>query len=778
MDRERTLTAIRCGARTSALAVLLAVLTLCAAAARAQDTALPLTLVANSPLSIAVPAAGGRYELVFLPKLSPEPASSRQPPKPAKITFYATPFVGAQQGDSIPVEIALPDNPARAAAARQKDVALTGDALTALLQIPPLPNQGAYAGNLIATAPGKTPMVIAISLNRATIARPATLVVDPQTISGEIVRPLSEGESWLDQAMRCLFPYSSLWGGTAFTLTLRDKSGQFPLEGVYAEVDSIAKAPGGMFSIGRNFSLSLNGVPMGAGSPAGGAAPIIAAGSYATVEMRLHDLASGSYDAIVRFRAANSGDDDGQKFHLVLDVSDPWIDALTAIMVALALSFAGTKILVFRRKSIEYEQRITALRKSRARSLREDSVPAVFAGAILSQCEEFSRHFWLSGANVIDDWLTKVTALLDVLDTAYGLIDRMDHLSISDFARIRAKAGLRRVIDGIGDDCMNNQIVNDAKKALEQFVNWTQPNSIDAAYWTDLVPWAKAAISPIQSAVVTKPTAKKVIDELLPKVTATLSAANPPPGMDAKVEVEKNCVYLKLLWERRDRTELEDLAGKIDAKRPWDEIMAIADNAIWDSIKKADHQGAIKIPDPASPYKAYEPIRLRVTTSDDYLDNTVLFKHLLMFEWKITIPRDGRDWRWSAPHSWLGAPRRSETLSPHTTQPQVFQYSPLPGKLTPTVTIRKRGGGEIMVNRDSIAIGKSADFAWQRAFAATEMFAFVMASIAAIVTGLAAFYANKTSFGAFSDYLAIMVWGLSVDQTKAAVLNYYGVAKS
>jgi hypothetical protein len=358
------------------------------------------------------------------------------------------------------------------------------------------------------------------------------------------------------------------------------------------------------------------------------------------------------------------------------------------------------------------------------------------------------------------------------------LIDRIDHLSISDFARIRAKAGLRRLIDGIGDDCMNDQIVNDAKKALEQFNNWTQPNSIDAAYWADLVPWAKAAISPIQSAVVTKPTAKKVIDKLLLDVIAKLSAANPPAGMDAKVEVEKKCVYLKLLWERRDRDEAEGLADKIDAEKSWDEIMAVADNAIWNRIKEADDQKAIKIPDPASPYKAYEPIRLRVTTSDDYLDKTVLFNHLLAFEWKIAIPLDGRDWRWYDPRSWLTAPRLTETLSPHTTQPQGFQYSPLPGELKPNVAIRKRAGDVITVKRDSIAIGKSADFAWQRAFAATEVFAFVMASIAAIVTGLAAFYANKTSFGTFSDYLAIMVWGLSVDQAKTAVLNYYGVAKS
>jgi hypothetical protein len=207
-----------------------------------------------------------------------------------------------------------------------------------------------------------------------------------------------------------------------------------------------------------------------------------------------------------------------------------------AILVALALSFANTKILTFRRKSIEYEQRITELRKSRARSLSENSVPAMFAKATISQCEKFRRLFWLSGAKVIDD--------------------------------------------------------------------------------------------------------------------------------------------------------------------------------------------------PASPNKAYERIRVRVTTSDGYLDKTVLFKHLLAFEWEITIPRE-RDWRWYNPYSWL---QLTESPSAHTTEPQVSQYSPLPGKLTTIVTI-KRGGhkiDEIKVNRESIPIGKSPDFAWQRAFAATEVFAFVLATIFAI----------------------------------------------
>jgi hypothetical protein len=143
ISRHRRQCAIRIDTRTSWLAALLAVSTPCAFAARAQDTALPLTLAANPPLSITVPATGSRYdyELVFLSKVSPEPALTRHAPELPKFTFCATPFVGAQQGDSIPVEIALPDNPARGAAATQKDVALTGNVLVVLLQIPPLPNE-------------------------------------------------------------------------------------------------------------------------------------------------------------------------------------------------------------------------------------------------------------------------------------------------------------------------------------------------------------------------------------------------------------------------------------------------------------------------------------------------------------------------------------------------------------------------------------------------------------------------------------------------------------
>jgi len=249
--------------------------------------------------------------------------------------------------------------------------------------------------------------------------------------------------------------------------------------------------------------------------------------------------------------------------------------------------------------------------------------------------------------------------------------------------------------------------------------------------------------------------------------------------MDAKVDVEKNCVYLKLLWERRTREEGEDLAAKIEANKSWDEIVAFADNAIWKSIKNQHAQHMIEIPDPASGYKAYEPICLKVVTGDNYLDNTVLFQHLLTYEWKIAITRDRHDWTWYDPRAWFGPPRLTKPLSPRTTQPQVFQYSPLPGKLMPMVTIRGSLNDPIPVERESsIPIEESADFAWQRAFTATEIFAFGLASIAAIAIGLTMFYANKTTFGSFSDYLAIMVWGFGVDQTKAAVLNYYGLPKS
>lgn len=690
---------------------------------------IPLSLAAKAAstggeVAIVVPDAGGSYEVTLLRKPSQEPL---------KIDLYATTFV-APRGDSISVKLALPHSPDIAPAATLKNVEVSGPVLTVAIQIPALPHDGPYTGNLIAAAAGKDAMVVKVTLNRPARDRSAILVVDPQTISAQLVRSLTGH------------------GGVALALTLRDKTGQSPIEGMYAEVESVAKAPGGIFS-NNNLSLTVDGSPL----PFGAAAPVIPAGGHAALSLRLRDLSAGSYDAIVRFRAANSADDDAQKFHLMLEVRDGWGPALAAIIVALLLSFVGTKFIAFRRKSSELQQRILALDRSWLKA--ETSVPAVCARAILSQCDDLSRRLWLAGANVIEDRLTKVTALIEVLDNAHRLMNALAQIKQSAVVQIRAISALRRVIADMGDACSDDAVIASAKTTVQRFADWTQVDHIEAAYWTDLVPWITRLSSniAIDSNSIPDAEARKTMDQLLADLRVALNAT--PAGMDAKVDIEKKYVYLKTLWERRAQIEFRDLARAIKNNAAYDDILKIADDAAWNRLKNLpDSARKLKSAQPGD-LRAYAPLRFIVETDDQDLNKTVLFSHLLRFEWVITLPQ------------------RKTPLETPTTQPEIVQYSPSRGKMSVKVVIR-RGTEKIELDKVDLEVQDSVDFSLMRGFEKTEIISFIVASLAAIASGLVTFWTKNTTFGSAQDYLAIMLWGLSVDQTKTAMLGYFGIAKS
>jgi hypothetical protein len=355
---------------------------------------MPLTLAGGAPssggeITISVPDAGVTYPLTFLAKAGHHPSN---------INLSTSSFIGTQ-GDAIQIKIRLPGDMKDQPAETRQDVPLAGQLLEPALVIPPLPHSGSYQGMLIVTTPANDAMVVKITLEHPPLVRAATLVVDPQSppkmqVAQRIAR---RSKSWG-------LPSSS--ADADFSLTLRDKGGSSPMEGIYPLLESVAKAPDGQFAIGRNLTFTFNGVPvwgdLNKGKIADAADPDslptnIPAGGHAIVGIHLQNLATGEYDVTLRFRAANSTDDDAQKFHFVADVHVPLIAALAAVLSALLFSFVGTKIVGFKKKRLDLQQRIGALNTFWLKD-EPPLVPVVCARVMLNQCDESSRRFWLSGA--------------------------------------------------------------------------------------------------------------------------------------------------------------------------------------------------------------------------------------------------------------------------------------------------------------------------------------------------------------------------------------------
>lgn len=158
-----------------------------------------------------------------------------------------------------------------------------------------------------------------------------------------------------------------------------------------------------------------------------------------------------------------------------------------------------------------------------------------------------------------------------------------------------------------------------------------------------------------------------------------------------------------------------------------------------------------------------------ISTNNPLVDKSILFTHLLDYEWKLDLKEAQGFFR-----RLLRRSPATLSLKPVSTQPRVFQYSPWPGKITPNVTIR-HGTDYLAVSGAEDDVKASSNYGFIEGFELTEMITFGLAAVAGVVSGLMTFYLKNATFGSAQDYVTIALWGLSADQTKNAVQSYFGI---
>ena len=219
---------------------------------------------------------------------------------------------------------------------------------------------------------------------KLTLSRPgpATLVVAPTTVALSVTQPAHF--LGIDYLLDRVLPSLTSPEPTV-TTTLRDKNGQMGLDHVCASVEQITKAPGGQFDLKTNVDFEWNGSPATdftdrCDDPTN--ARTIPPNGQAVVRMRLKELRTGEYNVTLRFRAVNSQADDGQKLVLTLQVSDSPARAVIALAIAMALSYAGTKLISMRKQRLTLLGRIAELRPAWLRT-EPPVLPVVWARAVV-----------------------------------------------------------------------------------------------------------------------------------------------------------------------------------------------------------------------------------------------------------------------------------------------------------------------------------------------------------------------------------------------------------
>ena len=133
------------------------------------------------------------------------------------------------------------------------------------------------------------------------------------------------------------------------------------------------------------------------------------------------------------------------------------------------------------------------------------------------------------------------------------------------------------------------------------------------------------------------------------------------------------------------------------------------------------------------------------------LGNNFLFKHKATYVWTLV---------------WDGKTSKTVTEQ-RTNEPRVIQYAPQPGQYCMTVTLECGGiTASNRVDSEPFTIKESSEYGVLSIFRFTEMAALGIATLFAVVSGLATYYFGEAAFGSITDYVSLFVWGAGVDQTK------------
>lgn len=744
------------------------------APAVAQEPAYTLDVLATTgqkEISLTVPPNG----------VVPITLIGRTSPTGETIDLHLSEFV-SETGGSVRVALSIPDEPTLPAQPDRRNIRITKPLVPINLVVPTLPTAGKYTGRLILSAKGRGPLIWMITLSRAKKQSPAELTLYPQIVSRLATKKF------------CLFSKSP--EDAAFTVTLREKNREWPLENITVSLEQVTKAPEGGFDF-NNIDFIYNGVtlcpsPLSREPTSKKSTTLVTEefiskipeGEQANIEVKLHDLQAGEYIATLRFRAANSVESDSQKLALTIKVRQSWGWAVIILLIAVIISFIATKGLSIMRQSSTLQKRISELNQAWLRTEPPIS-SVVWARATLRQAEDLSRSCLLSSPTEIESRLDQVEKLLALLDQIRKLRIELERLSNNPFITRRALQALDRIIYRLGEGPPDEKTRLLIDEKLAKLNNWLDPNKVNQCYGEDLKEAIDLLIIGISPEEINhmKPETAQEIQRLVDKLRQEKESL-PSLSCQAMIDLEEQYyARLKILWERREYEEFDKLVEESKSLLV-EKILKKVDEAAWADLKRAQSEGrlVINVPQPSGPefLEAYQPINFSLSAGDPRVDETYLFKHGLEYHWTFTLERNDRFYRLI---NWVRTRLRSllkreveppQNLTPTSVEPRVVQYAPWPSKLTPSVSISYKGKvppEEIKVTYKgaSLPIVGSRVFHWMKGFEWSEIISLVISIIFGIGTGLATLYFSSETFGSLKDYLTLFLWGAGVDQTKNAL---------
>ena len=658
-----------------------------------------------------------------------------------KLELYLGPLRG-EHGDTVSIQSSIDD------LAPVKDLRLAfsaadGSIFRLRLKAPALPHPGKYSGTLAVSLDGKLKQTDRLELTRSLAPRPAKLAVDWKSPA------VHERTLSLANALGFIQP------GT-FNLQLRNASADWPAEGIFLRVLDVTAPPGNNFDPERHLKLTWNGAPadgLWRSPSANSSGRSIAPNQQVAIGGQAWGLAAGEYTVKVGLGAANATIDNENPVTLKVFVKHGVLLPMVTLLLAIAISWVATKGLEAQRSRGIHLAKVEEVRKGSWRQER-DSMPAVAARAFLKQAEDRNERWFdaLFGQDTTTAHIAKAELLAKVLDRVRDLRDRINRSGWRPLTVHRADKRLTGILASINPETVDVNAATKIEGQLAELDKWFDPKEHDTLYMGALKNDLETLVEQA------KPEAFAPHDKLIEGLRGDIAKGRAQGAQASDIgRMERAYGILKILWERRrDRDDealkrLFDLLHdkpQIDIEDFFDE----ADDIMWSRLVPADFKFIKPAVKELEPRRAYELIEFEIAPEHPRLGNNFLFKHKATYVWTLEVP-DGD--------------KRKTVTEQRTNEPRVVQYAPKPGEYYMTVSLEHKGGpADKRVHSKPLTIIRSSEYGYLSIFRFTEMAALGIATLFAMITGLATYYFGKAAFGSITDYVSLFVWGAGVDQAK------------
>jgi hypothetical protein len=633
----------------------------------------------------------------------------------------------------------------------QRGVPVPGDHLTVALRARGLGEGVTYSGKLSLATGGRDALDCPLGIAMPKLPR-GELVADHQSFTTTVTAP---------------------WLGTAsvnLSLRLFEKTRARPLYGITVAMDGSAESPDGGFDLGRNMAFLINGRPAARltqlppedlRDPARAILP----GGQIEVQLALHDLKVGKHTLALRFNAANAAGP-SQRIELVVNVRHDWPLAMLAIVVALLLSFVLTRTIVGWRKRLRLQLRVDQLR-DQSFVEHSDLAIAVFLRVVLDQTEEMlDHHSLLPPPDSVDEYITRAERTARILACYSGVICTLRATRcaerIKHYYRDAIAEAIHRVGPGPLDQATTDAIVEQLA-AVERGLAEPFPS-----YWANITGRGRILAQQLHD-VRQALRALAQLDKLVDTLGHPEQLTDPRPD-DLRVAAYDRLYWFgRLLYSRRDDPpHVDQLAQHCRTCQDHDDfpdvdldgLLRDADRRAWERLK-AEVPGRVQIQEaqPGQGAEALHPLRFVLRFDNPALVDSYFVNNVLAYEWEFEFTPDKPVRRMSR----IDSPVR-------VNQPRVTMYVPAAGKLSVRARIfwpaASSSEPPLELDRKEFVVAANQDLRLLGRLEASTVVHFALTAGVAVVSGLPALYFDNATFGSYTDYVKILVWGVGIDQGK------------